>query len=132
MKCKNCGAEVGLEYRLCPYCHTELEIPERGNNQQQPQIIIQNVISNENNNSAKVVGARPAAVQQVSPKNKMVTLLLCIFGGFFGLHDFYVGKIGMGILYLFTAGLFCIGWIYDIFKILSGTYRDGAGRLIGG
>jgi hypothetical protein len=29
MTCKNCGADVGIEYRLCPYCRTELDYPER-------------------------------------------------------------------------------------------------------
>lgn len=29
MTCKNCGADVGIEYRLCPYCRSELEYPER-------------------------------------------------------------------------------------------------------
>ncbi len=46
-----------------------------------------------------------------------IELILCIFGGIFGLHKFYVGKIGEGILYLFTGGLFLIGWIKDIYEI---------------
>lgn len=41
--------------------------------------------------------------------------LLCIFFGYTGAHRFYRGEIGMGFLYLFTAGLFFIGWIHDIF-----------------
>lgn len=51
-------------------------------------------------------------------KNKTTALLLCIFLGFFGVHKFYEGKIGMGVLYLFTGGLFYIGWIYDIIDII--------------
>lgn len=62
-----------------------------------------------------------------SDKNKDTALLLCIFGGLFGLHQFYVGKIGKGLLYLFTFGLFMIGWIIDIFSILSGSFKDNAG-----
>lgn len=43
------------------------------------------------------------------------TILMCaIFGGWFGLHRYMRKQIGMGILYTFTAGLFCIGWIVDI------------------
>ena len=52
-------------------------------------------------------------------KNKEVSLILCVLGGWFGLHHFYNKKIGLGILYFCTCGLFCIGWIIDIFKIIS-------------
>lgn len=62
-----------------------------------------------------------------SDKNKDTALLLCIFGGFLGLHQFYVGKIGKGLLYLFTAGFFCFGWIADIISILLGSFRDNTG-----
>ena len=41
-------------------------------------------------------------------------IIACIFGGWFGLHKYMRGQIGMGILYTLTAGLFCIGWIVDI------------------
>ena len=47
-------------------------------------------------------------------EKKKIELLLCIFGGWLGLHHFYNKKIGLGILYLLTVGLFFIGWIYDI------------------
>lgn len=39
--------------------------------------------------------------------------VLLYFGGFFGLHRFYQGKILTGLLYLMTLGLFGIGWLYD-------------------
>ena len=44
---------------------------------------------------------------------------MCLFGGYIGLHKFYEGKTGMGVLYLCTLGLFGIGWIIDIFGILG-------------
>ena len=44
--------------------------------------------------------------------------MLCIFLGFFGAHKFYEGKTGLGILYLFTGGLFFIGIIVDLITIL--------------
>lgn len=62
-----------------------------------------------------------------SDKNKDTALLLCIFGGIIGLHQFYVGKIGKGLLYMFTGGLFVFGWIGDILKIMLGNFRDNAG-----
>lgn len=66
-------------------------------------------------------------VANTSDKSKKVALLLCIFLGYFGVHQFYVGKIGKGLLYLFTGGLFGIGWIVDIVKILMGSFRDNVG-----
>ncbi len=62
-----------------------------------------------------------------SDKKKITALLLCIFLGVFGAHQFYVGKIGTGLLYLFIVGLFGIGWIVDIIKILTGSFRDNVG-----
>lgn len=49
-------------------------------------------------------------------KKKIVTLILCILGGYLGLHHFYNKKTGLGIIYLCTVGLFGIGWIIDIIK----------------
>ena len=66
----------------------------------------------------------PGVVPGVSKKNKMVALLLCIFLGVLGVHRFYVGKIGTGLLYLFTGGLFGIGWIIDIILIAVGSFKD--------
>lgn len=44
--------------------------------------------------------------------------ILCAFFGFLGVHKFMEKKIGMGILYLFTMGLFGLGWFYDCIKYL--------------
>lgn len=63
----------------------------------------------------------------VSPKSKNFALILCIFLGFFGAHQFYVGKTGKGILYLFTFGLVGFGWIIDIIAIASGAFEDANG-----
>lgn len=49
---------------------------------------------------------------------KTIELLCCVFGGYFGLHYFVNGNTKMGFIYLFTLGLFGIGWIIDIIKYL--------------
>lgn len=59
-----------------------------------------------------------------SPKSRTVALLLAIFLGEFGIHRFYAGKVGTGILYLCTGGLFGIGWIVDIIMIALGSFTD--------
>jgi TM2 domain-containing membrane protein YozV len=50
-------------------------------------------------------------------KSKFVAYVLWFFLGLIGGHKFYLGKVGMGILYLFTGGLFGIGWIIDLFTL---------------
>ena len=52
------------------------------------------------------------------PKNKWVSFFLCLFFGMIGAHKFYEGKVGTGILYLFTLGLCGIGWVIDTITIL--------------
>ena len=52
-------------------------------------------------------------------KSKGVAYLLWFFLGIFSAHRFYLGKIGSGILYLFTGQLFGLGWLIDLF-ILGG------------
>lgn len=64
---------------------------------------------------AKTSHAINSKTVDISPVYYDKTILLCtIFGGWFGLHKYMRKQIGMGILYTFTAGLFCIGWIVDI------------------
>ncbi len=51
-------------------------------------------------------------------KSQIVALILCIFLGGFGIHRFYLGYTGAGILYLLTGGLFGIGWLIDIVLLI--------------
>ena len=61
-------------------------------------------------------------------KSLMVAALLWFFLGIIGVHRFYLGHVGMGILYLLTAGLCGIGWLIDGIMLLTGSLRPKHGE----
>lgn len=102
--CKYCGEKIPEDAIICTKCGRQVEQMKTEN----PNIVINNTNTNVNRNiSTGYIG---------KPKNKWVSLLLCIFTvcG----HKFYEGKIGMGIVYLLTGGLFGIGWFIDIISLI--------------
>lgn len=62
------------------------------------------------------------------PRDRMVTLILCLFLGSFGMHRFYTGHTTVGLIQLFTAGGCGIWWAVDVTMILMRKYRDFEGR----
>jgi TM2 domain-containing membrane protein YozV len=61
----------------------------------------------------------------------MVALLLCFFLGFLGIHRFYVGKVGTGILQIVTFGGFFGIWVLiDFIMILIGNFTDKQGQAL--
>lgn len=116
-KCPVCGAP--MEKKSCGYCgYTEKNEsqPTVMETKGTPQQVVYAQIINQPVNQGIVPG--------VSRKKRMTALLLCIFLGEFGVHRFYVGKIGTGLLYLFSLGLFGVGWLIDIIRIAAGAFRD--------
>lgn len=116
--CRFCGARIPEDAIICSHCGRQVEELKREAPQQQPQqIVINNTNSNvnTNNNTAAVNGAMVG----MNPKNKWVALILAIVLGFVGAHKFYEGKFMMGVLYIFTGGLFFIGVILDILALLT-------------
>ncbi|HOB73159.1 MAG TPA: protein kinase [Phycisphaerae bacterium] len=70
---------------------------------------------------------------QVSPKGRLAAFVLAILAFIFpvaGMHRFYVGKIGTGILWVLTWGLLGIGTIFDLVLILTGRFRDAQNRRL--
>ncbi len=67
---------------------------------------------------------------QYSDRDWLVTLLFSIFLGCLGIHRFYVGKIGTGILWLLTGGCLGIGALVDIIMIATENFTDDGNRLI--
>lgn len=52
-------------------------------------------------------------------KSRTVALLLCLFGAFIGLHNWYLGNYKRALLFTFTVGGFGIWWISDLIKIIK-------------
>lgn len=106
--CKHCGGKIPSDAVLCTLCGRQVE--EISQSSAQPQIIINNDNINTNTNMVGMPG--------LHAKNKWVAVLLCLFLGVFGVHRFYEGKIGTGLLYLFTLGLGGFGVLVDFIILL--------------
>ena len=65
-----------------------------------------------------------------SSKGFVPAILLCFFLGALGVHRFYVGKIGTGILQLFTLGGLGIWALVDFIMIVTGNFKDKQGMAI--
>ena len=68
--------------------------------------------------------------QPISSKSRGVAAVLCFFFGWLGIHRFYAGKIGTGLIWMFTLGLFGFGELIDFIIILCGSFKDKDGFYI--
>jgi hypothetical protein len=99
--CHSCGAEVSDKAVVCVKCGVAVN----------------------NNNSSGQVGP-------VSDKEWLVALLLAFFVGVFGVHRFYTGHIGIGVVQLLTLGGCGIWALIDFILIVVGSYTDAQGRQL--
>jgi len=65
-----------------------------------------------------------------SEKRILPAFLLCFTLGVFGAHRFYAGKIGTGLLQLFTLGGLGIWTLVDMVMIVIGAFTDSEGEKI--
>ncbi len=56
--------------------------------------------------------------------------MLCFFLGALGIHRFYVGKIGTGIVQLLTFGGLGIWALVDFIMVVTGNFKDAQGLPI--
>ena len=105
--CKHCGQQIDKDCVVCPVCGKQVEDLKSS---QQP-VVINNTNANTNSVDVKMEN-------RGTEKNKWVAFVLCLLLGLVGAHKFYEGKILVGVVYIFTAGLFFVGWIIDLIAIL--------------
>ena len=68
------------------------------------------------------------AMEEQSDKKFVPAVLLCFFLGTFGIHRFYLGKVGTGILMLLTLGGLGIWALIDFVRLVIGSMGDKHGR----
>lgn len=108
--CKECGQKIAKKAVICPLCGCQVEETKT----EAPQIVINNSNQNQNTNNNANFGVPYGARM----RNKWTAFFLCLFLGYLGAHKFYEGKIGGGLLYMLTGGLFGIGWVCNTISLL--------------
>lgn len=112
MYCSKCGKETSAEAEFCAHCGA----PTKAAPDKAVQVQTQLTQRHEG--------------PDVSEKLILPAFLLCWFLGTLGIHRFYVGKTGTGILYLFTLGLLGIGALIDFVMIIVGSFTDSEGKKL--
>ena len=110
--CKWCGESIDADCVVCPKCGKQVEELKQSS---QP-IVINNTNTNTSVSSSRATASVGGGNGRA--KNKWVAFFLCLFFGYLGAHKFYEGRVGLGLLYLVTLGLFGIGWLIDTIKLL--------------
>ncbi|MDE6539226.1 MAG: NINE protein [Ruminococcus sp.] len=127
MKCPYCGGET--RYAKCEFCGSVIE-QSAGETVNE---IFQDVTRNVTQNIVQNITINPdTTITDISKKHKSTTLTLCCLGffGLGGIHRFYTGKIGTGILWFLTVGCFGIGTIMDLVSIIINKFYDNEDKRI--
>ena len=113
MFCPNCGKENPDDSYYCRDCGCALKenAPAAG--------------PGMNHNASQ--RQKPKEEKSYRFRSKWTAFVLCLLLGWLGIHRFYTGKIGSGILFALTFGGLGFGWFMDLFAILCGAFRDKNG-----
>ena len=111
-KCPQCGAPLDPGATECKFCGEKIATQQAAQSFQQAQPQPQGIIQQAAPQQVYVTGINPSW----PVKSKVAAGVLAILLGSLGIHKFYLGKIGMGILYL----LFCWTGIPAIVGLIEG------------
>ena len=117
MYCRNCGLEIDAKASVCTHCGVQVE---KGT--QYCQACGKTTLPTD-----KICNSCGVQLRGTS-KDWITTLLLAVFVGVFGVHRFYTGHIGIGIIQLLTGGGCGIWYIIDIIIIVTDGYKDAEGN----
>lgn len=127
--CIKCGAQIPVDAMICPVCGANQETQQEDAQQpQQEQQPVQPVVEQQQQQTNE---PNP----EVGEKDKTTTLILCILPYFVqihGIHRFYTGHIGIGIIQLLTWGGCGIWTLIDLIQIISGKFTDAEGKQLKG
>lgn len=118
-RCPACGNSNNAESMFCSTCGASLSPAQQVYQQPAPQpVIVNNYYTNNVNSGNNINSGNSVNINGVKMKNKWLAFFLCLFLGEIGIHKFYEGRIIMGLVYMFTGGLFGVGWVIDTIILL--------------
>ena len=129
--CGGCGYDSGPRYetggvRVCPVCGAK----SRGAFCGRCGRDLRSQRPDSPETAVSPPAQRPPSPSGSLPplRKKWVAAVLCLLGGFLGLHRMYVGKVGTGLLCMLLCGLYGMWPLVDLILILTGRFTDKEGR----
>ncbi|MGN1227158.1 MAG: NINE protein [Christensenellales bacterium] len=130
MFCNNCGKEINEHSSFCANCGAKVNSVPKQPTRQAPASVSE---KQQQTSQKNVAYAEPIYENQ---KSQVIATILSLFLGIFGIHNFYLGKVGKGILQLiltitvFGAVITTIWAFVEFLKIIDSRGTDKQGNKL--